>query len=94
VRFVRVFLSAFAVIRQDAKVVVSQLEERGFAEFLSHPLLLTLACIVKTSSTSAQPRSGLRLLQRALDVLCFQWDEQKNIDRQPSTRLDGRERMR
>ena len=93
VRFVRVFLSGFAVIRQDAEVVVSQLEERGFAEFLSHPLLLTLACIVKTSSTSAQPRSGLRLLQRALDVLCFQWDEQKNIDRQQSTRLDGRDRV-
>ncbi len=93
VRFVRVFLSAFAVIRQDAEVVVSQLEERGFAEFLSHPLLLTLACIVRTSSTSAQPRSGLRLLQRALDVLCFQWDEQKNIDRQQSTPLDGRDRV-
>lgn len=93
VRFVRVFLSAFAVIRQDAEVVVTQLEERGFGEFLSHPLLLTLACIVKTSSTSAQPRSGLRLLQRALDVLCFQWDEQKNIDRQQSTPLDGRDRV-
>jgi len=93
VRFVRVFLSAFAVIRQDAETVVSQLEERGFVEFLSHPLLLTLACIVKTSSTSAQPRSGLRLLQRALDVLTFQWDEQKNVDRQPSTRLDGRDRV-
>jgi hypothetical protein len=93
VRFVRVFLSAFAVIRQDAEAVVSQLEERGFVEFLSHPLLLTLACIVKTSSTSAQPRSGLRLLQRALDVLTFQWDEQKNVDRQPSTRLDGRDRV-
>jgi hypothetical protein len=93
VRFVRAFLSTFGVIRQDAGVVVTQLEERGFAEFLSHPLLLTLACIVKTSSTSAQPRSGLRLLQRALDVLCFQWDEQKNIDRQSSTPLDGRDRV-
>jgi len=93
VRFVRVFLSKFAVIRQDAEVVVSQLEERGFAEFLSHPLLLTLACIVRTSSTSAQPRSGLRLLQRALDVLRFQWAEQKNIDRQQSTPLDGRDRV-
>ena len=92
VRFVRVFLSVFAVIRQDAEVVVSQLEERGFAEFLSHPLLLTLACIVRTSSTSAQPRSALRLLQRALDVLCLQWDEQKEIDRQQSTPLDGRDR--
>jgi hypothetical protein len=94
VRFVRVFLSAFGVIRQDAEVVVSQLEERGFAEFLSHPLLLTLACIVKTSSTTAQPRSGLRLLERALEVLCIQWDEQKQIDRQRSTPLDGTDRVR
>jgi hypothetical protein len=93
VRFVRVFLSKFAVVRQDAEMVVSQLEQRGFTEFLSHPLLLTLACIVRTSSTSDQPRSGLRLLQRALDILCFQWDEQKNIDRQRSTPLDGRDRV-
>src|SRR5439155_14471037 len=50
VRFVSVFLSRFSVIRQDAEVVIRQLEERGFAEFLSHPLLLTLACIVRTSS--------------------------------------------
>ena len=40
-----------------------------------------------------EPRSGLRLLQRALDVLRFQWDEQKNIDRQRSTPLDGRDRV-
>ena len=60
-----VFLAAFSIIRDDPEVVVSQLEERGFAEFLSHPLLLTLACIVRTSSTSVQPRSALRLLERA-----------------------------
>jgi hypothetical protein len=93
VRFVRVFLSKFAVTRQDPEVVVSQLEERGFTEFLSHPLLLTLACIVRASSTSVQPRSGLRLLQRALDVLCLQWDGQKNIDREHLTPLDGRDRV-
>lgn len=93
-RFVRVFLSAFSVVRQDAEVVLSQLEERGFAEFLSHPLLLTLACIVRTTSTSVQPRSALRLLERALDVLCLYWDEQKNIDRQRTTPLDGHERVR
>lgn len=94
VRFVDVFLSAFSVVRQEAEVVVSQLEQRGFAEFLSHPLMLTLACIVRTSSSSVQPRSVLRLLERALDVLCFQWDEQKLIDRQQSTPLDGHERLR
>jgi hypothetical protein len=92
VRFVRVFLSAFSVIRLDAEAVVRQLEQRGFAEFLSHPLLLTLACIVRTSSTTAQPRSSLRLLDRAIEVLCYQWDEQKLIDRQRSTQLDGRDR--
>jgi len=94
VRFVGVFLSAFSVLRDDAEIVVNQLEERGFAEFLSHPLLLTLACIVRTTSTTLQPRSALRLLERALDVLCLQWDEQKNIDRQRATPLDGHDRVR
>lgn len=94
VRFVGVFLSAFSAIRDDPEVVVSQLEQRGFAEFLSHPLLLTLACIVRTSSTSVQPRSALRLLERALEVLCLQWDEQKSIDRQRTTPLDGHDRVR
>lgn len=93
-RFVQVFLSAFAVFRDDPEVVVSQLEERGFTEFLSHPLLLTLACIVRTSSTNAQPRSALRLIERALEVLCFQWDEQKEIGRQRTTPLDGNDRLR
>lgn len=95
VRFVNVFLSAFATFRgDDPAQVVRQLEERGFAEFLSHPLLLTLACIVRTTSTSVQPRSALRLLDFALDVLRLHWDEQKHIDRQRSTPLDGRDRER
>ena len=55
IRFVKVFLSKFAIMRDDPEIVVSQLEGRGFKGFLSHPLLLTLACIVRTSSTSVQP---------------------------------------
>ena len=91
VRFVGAFLSAFGVA-QDPDIVVSQLESRGFTEFLSHPLLLTLACIARTSSSSQQPRSALRLLERALDVLCYQWDEQRSVDRQGTTTLDGHDR--
>ena len=94
VRFVGVFLSAFSATRHDPEVVVNQLEERGFDEFLSHPLLLTLACIVRTSSSSMQPRSAVRLLEYALQVLCFQWDEKKNLDRQQTTPLAGHERVR
>jgi hypothetical protein len=94
IRFAKVFLSKFAIIRDDAETVVSQLEVRGFKGFLSHPLLLTLACIVRTSSTSVQPRSALRLLERALEVLCFQWDEHKHVDRASTTPLDGSDRIR
>ncbi len=94
VRFVRVFLSKFSVITQDAETVINQLRERGLAEFLSHPLLLTLACIVRAGSTTTQPRSALRLLEHALKVLCFQWDEQKALDRQRATPMDGHDRER
>jgi hypothetical protein len=94
IRFVKVFLSKFAIMHDDPETVVSQLEVRGFKDFLSHPLLLTLACIVRTSSTSLQPRSALRLLERALDVLCFQWDEHRHVDRKSTTQLDGSERVR
>src|SRR5208282_4519288 len=94
VRFVKVFLSKFAIMRDDAETVVSQLEVRGFKGFLSHPLLLTLACIVRTSSTSVQPRCALRLLERALEVLRFQWDEHKHVDRTSTTPLDGSDRVR
>jgi len=92
IRFVEVFLSAYGC-PQDPVAVVTELETRGFQEFLSHPLLLTLACIVKTSAMTAQPRSGLRLIQRALTVLCYQWDEQKHISRQASTPLEGQDRI-
>jgi len=93
IRFVKVFLSQFAIMRDDPETVVGQLEGRGFKGFLSHPLLLTLACIVRTSSTSVQPRSALRLLDRALEVLCVQWDEHKHVDR-TGTPLDGSDRVR
>jgi hypothetical protein len=94
IRFVKVFLSKFAIMRDDPETVVSQLEGRGFSGFLSHPLLLTLACIVRTSSTSVQPRSALRLLDRALDVLCVHWDEHKHVDRASTTPLDANDRVR
>lgn len=94
IRFVKVFLSNFAIMRDDPEKVVNQLEVRGFEGFLSHPLLLTLACIVRTSSTSVQPRSALRLLERAFEVLCFKWDQEKYIDRTSTTPLDGPDRIR
>jgi hypothetical protein len=91
-QFVNAFLSAFRS-RQRPEGVIEDLESRGFTEFLSHPLLLTLACIVRTSAAVGQPRSALRLLDRALDVLCYRWDEQKGISRHQVTPLDGNDRI-
>jgi len=91
-RFVRAFLSAYES-PLDAKDVVDDFDARGFSEFLSHPLLLALACILKTSRASVQSESATRLLERALDVLCYRWDEQKGLDRDAVTPLDGKDRL-
>lgn len=91
-RFVRAFLTAYES-KLDAKEVVDDFEARGFSEFLSHPLLLALACILKTSRASVQSESATRLLERALDVLCYRWDEQKGLDRHAVTPLDGKDRI-
>ena len=91
-RFVRAFLSAYQS-KLDPKEVVDDFESRGFSEFLSHPLLLALACILKTSRASVQSESATRLLERALDVLCYRWDEQKGLDRHAVTPLDGKDRI-
>jgi hypothetical protein len=91
-RFVRAFLSAYES-KLDAKEVVDDFEVRGFSGFLSHPLMLALACILKTSRASVQSESATRLLERALDVLCYRWDEQKGLDRHAVTPLDGKDRI-
>ncbi|MCU1250583.1 MAG: hypothetical protein JWQ49_3612, partial [Edaphobacter sp.] len=41
------------------KQLVNELEERNFTEFLTHPLLLALACIVNPSSSTQQPENAL-----------------------------------
>jgi hypothetical protein len=90
--FVNTFLKTFGS-KLDAVDTVDGLEQRGFEGFLSHPLLLTLACIVETTSQRNHPRSAIRLLERALEVLAYRWDDQKLIERQRLTSLDGRDRI-
>jgi hypothetical protein len=91
-RYVRTFLRAFGS-SLDPVGVVNELHARNFEDFLSHPLLLALACIVKTSAMSVHSRSVIRLLERAIDVLTYRWDEEKGVDRPLKTALDGRDRI-
>lgn len=92
VRFITAFLSILDS-RLDPNIIMEEFEARGLGYFLSHPLLLSLACIVRSSSQSLQPRSALRLLERALETLAFRWDDQRGVDRETYTPLDGRDRI-
>jgi hypothetical protein len=92
VSFVKAFLSAIDS-KLDPSEVMGDFEARSLGHFLSHPLLLALACLVRASSRSLQPRSTLRLLERALEVLSIRWDDQRGIDRESHTPLDGRDRI-
>jgi hypothetical protein len=92
-RFVTAFLTNFASPLDPVKVV-DELESRGLSDLLSHPLLLSLACILKTGASTLQARSVTRLLERALELLCYQWDEKKGVDRESSTPLDGKDRLK
>ena len=91
-RFVKAFLSAFGS-RIDPIKMVNELEDRQFSDFLSHPLLLALACIIKCGNNTEQPRSALRLLNKALITLQHTWDSEKGISREKLTELDGDDRM-
>jgi hypothetical protein len=91
-RFVTAFLCAFESPLDPIKMV-NDLEDRELSDFLSHPLLLALACIVKCGKSSEQPRSAIRLLERALMTLQYAWDTDKGIDRERLTNLDASDRM-
>jgi len=90
--FVTAFLKAFdSPLNPDE--VVNYFQEYGFSDLLSHPLMLTLACIVQTSTQNVNPRSALKLLSRALTVLSYRWDEQKGIKREEAVTIDGEDRL-
>jgi hypothetical protein len=90
--FVKAFLKAFES-PLDSVEVVNYFHEYGFSDLLSHPLMLTLACIVQTSTQNVNPRSALKLLSRALTVLSYRWDEQKGIKREEAVTIDGEDRL-
>lgn len=91
--FVRAFLIAYRS-SLDPEILLSELVDRGFDDFIAHPLMLSLVCILKTSANVDIPRRTIGLIRRAIEILSFRWDEAKGISRQSKIPLDSEERIR
>jgi hypothetical protein len=92
-RFVRAFLLVYGS-RADASQIIKDMTQRGFSDLLRHPLLLTLACIVKSSALDIQARNIVSLIDAAIQTLSLRWDQSKGLKRETSTPLDGAARVK
>jgi hypothetical protein len=93
IRFVDAFCEIYEVAL-DSHKMIRDLHRRGFADFISHPLMLTLVCILRTGPNSEIPRRAIGLIRRAIETLTFRWDEAKHVSRSSQLPLDGEERVR
>ena len=93
ISFVRAFLHAYGA-RADAAEIVQDLHKRGFSHLLRHPLLLTLACIVRSGSVEIQSRNVVSLIENAISTLSLRWDQGKGLKRESTTPLDSSARVK
>lgn len=92
-RFIEAFGKSYGSALH-AESVIADLRRHGFADFLEHPLLLALVCILKSGPMPTLPKSTIGLIRRAVDTLTFRWDEAKRLARESRYDLDGEDRMR
>ena len=76
------------------QATLDELYAHGFQDFATHPLMLTLVCILKTGPSQQIPRRAIGLIRRAIETLTFRWDEAKYIRRSSDVPVDGEERVR
>lgn len=79
--------------RTASEAIHTDLNRRGLADLLKHPLLLTLACISKADTPGAELRGSADLIENALNALAFRWDQQKGGAREQATALNGQQRQ-
>ena len=92
-RYVQSFSRAYGA-QIDPAQMLRELDDRGLGDLLAHPLLLALACIVKSGPINFSSRSVIGLIERAIDTLSFRWDEGKGISREARLPLDGKDRIK
>lgn len=92
-RFLVAFGKAYGAEFQ-AKPLLEELSQRGFDDFILHPLMLALVGILKAGAMPALPRTAIGILRRAVDTLTFRWDESKGVARETKLSIDGEDRVR
>jgi len=80
IAFVDAFAQAMRISLSGA-TLISELEERKLAYILSHPLMLTLACVIKTRWRPDLPHNAVELMRQAVETLAYRWDEGKGVAR-------------
>ena len=93
VEFMRAYFKTFDRPELDAAAIVEDLHNRHFGDVLGHPLLATLACIIKTDDLDVRIRSTASLIEAALNALSLRWDQSKPIRREATTPLNSVQRM-
>jgi len=93
IRLVDAFASAYASTLRIQKTfsgssMIEELEDRKLTFIVSHPLMLTLACVVKSRVSPELPHNSVELLRQAMETLAFRWDESKGVkDRSTMTKM-------
>lgn len=93
----RMFITAFARaygVDLNANTLLTELEERGFASYAEHPLMLALACILRSGPLPSLPRTAIGLIRRAISTLTLRWDQSKGVHRESRVAIDGDDRVR
>lgn len=85
-RFVDAFAGAMR-LHISGSDLVQELESRQLTYIVTHPLMLTLACVVKSRINPQLPQNATELLRQAIETLSFRWDEARGVTHLTETGL-------
>jgi hypothetical protein len=80
IRFVDAFARPMGV-DVGGEALITELERRKLTYITTHPLMLTLACVIKTRTNPNLPHNAVELLRQVTETLGYRWDEGKGVPR-------------